>query len=401
MAESHSGGEVSEDGGRRCASEQYGVDVRGLPAGELVERIVRAIEASGGGLPFETFMAMALYEPGLGYYESWPDRVGRNGDFFTSVSVGPVFGQLLAFQFSLWIEGKGTSGDVDGSAAIDGPVDLVEAGAHDGSLARDVLDWLMIHRPEMYGRVRYIIVEPSDLRRSWQKEMLKTHVEKVAWWDSLNGKSVCGVIFGNELLDAFPVIQLAWNRAAEAWNTVCVAWEAGRFVWRGRAALQHEVAGIPAIPSDLKEVLPDGFKVEWSPKALLWWNTAAMALRRGRLMTLDYGMGTWDRFAPHRAGGTLRGYRGHRYADDILDQPGQTDLTAHVDFDAIKEEGRRAGLTTEHLNDQRLFLTRLFQLSLKQEALFEEWTSARVRQFQTLTHPEHLGRAFRVLVQTR
>ena len=92
--------------------------------------MIRAEIDDDGPMPFARFMELALYHPEFGYYEKEASQVGRQGDFVTSVSVGAAFGQLLAYRFAKWLE------------AIDGPVQVVEAGAHDGTLAGDILEWL-------------------------------------------------------------------------------------------------------------------------------------------------------------------------------------------------------------------------------------------------------------------
>jgi len=124
-------------------------------------------------------------------------------------------------------------------------------------------------------------------------------------------------------------------------------------------------------------------------------------LGRGKLLTLDYGFTADESLAPERKDGTLRGYRGHRLSSDVLADPGGQDITAHVNFTVLKAAGESAGLRTEGFMTQAQFLTRIATQILGSEGLFGEWTGQRTRQFQTLTHPEHLGRAFRVLVQGR
>ena len=118
----------------------------------LIELIQREIVANGV-LSFARFMELALYCPDYGYYEAKKDNPGRRGDFYTSVSVGELFGQLLAFQFSIWLETEvGTPKS---------EVRIVEAGAHDGTLAKDILNWLQLARPELFSRIQYGIIEPS------------------------------------------------------------------------------------------------------------------------------------------------------------------------------------------------------------------------------------------------
>jgi len=357
--------------------------------GELTERIADAIAAAGGAIPFSRYMAMALYEPGLGYYERSPRTVGREGDFATSVSVGSLFGELLAY----WI--RGTIAAMPGLAS--GPVDLVETGAHDGRWAEDILAALESAQDVGPHRWRYRIVEPSARRRSWQRERLARFGDRVAWSDTMPDE-VRGVIFSNELLDAFPVERWRWNATAKRWEEQGVAWRCGAFEW---AALTTTAPPGWALPAALEAVLPDGFVRERSPAAVAWWDGASEALREGCLIAFDYGLEAEEFLTPARADGTLRAYRRHRVSGDPLSLPGEADLTAHVDFSAVAEAGLRRGLSTWHRESQSRFLIRILQAVQREPEQFPAWTPARVRAFQTLTHPEHFGRGFRVLVQGR
>lgn len=355
----------------------------------LSGRIREEIREAGGAIPFERFMARALYEPGLGYYEH--AEVGRRGDFYTSVSVGSLFGELNAADAVGRFERLAAEG-------WDGVWRWVEAGAHDGRFAADFLGWMREHAPEVYGRVRYGIVEPSARRRAWQESTLAAHAGRVEWHETV--PEFEGILFSNELLDAFPLDRLGWDRGAGRWFRWGVA-ERGGFVW---ARLEvEELAGTPVagLPAELLAVLPDGYTVEWSPGAEAWWRGAVAGLGRGWAVAFDYGYEAGDRFRPERVRGTLRGYRGHRHVDDVLEAPGLSDLTAHVDFGRVEAAGLSAGARTECLENQGRHLTRVLQGVMGRRGGFEEWGPARVRQFQTLTHPQHLGHSFRVLVQER
>ena len=342
------------------------------------------------------FMEQALYCPETGYYERDKAAPGRAGDFFTSVTAGPLFGPLLAFQFAEWLENLPAGG-----------VQIVEAGAHDGRLAADILGWLGKMRPALAANLRYWIIEPSPRRRAWQETKLENFAGQVGWFDhpsALADKGVNGVIFSNELLDAFPVRRLGWSAASQSWFEWGVGVRGENFVWEKLSdpGLADELgaAGLDA-PSELLAVLPDGFTVEISPAAAAWWRQAALALRAGKLLTLDYGLAAGEFFAPQRGQGTLRAYHRHHVSGDVLANPGGQDLTAHVNFTHLQRTGEAAGLRTDGLVSQASFLTRIAEKIWREESTFGEWTPATVRQFQTLTHPEHLGRSFRVLTQSR
>jgi SAM-dependent MidA family methyltransferase len=157
----------------------------------------------------------------------------------------------------------------------------------------------------------------------------------------------------------------------------------------------------PSVPAELLDVLPDGFTVEVSPAAQAWWRDAASALRWGKLLTLDYGLAAEEFFTPGRTDGTLRAYHRHKLVADVLAQPGEQDITAHVNFSAIQAAGEAAGLRTDVFQTQSAFLTGIVKRAWEDASGFGTWLPAHTRQFQTLTHPEHLGRSFRALVQAR
>ena len=207
-------------------------------------------------------MELALYCPDTGFYEKDDDTVGRHGDFYTSVSVGPVFGELLAFQIDDWmIQSNGRCESpghvtVPGSKAS-GEHDLrnefliIEAGAHTGRLAKDILNWLRRQRPEAFAQVEYWIVEPSIRRRQRQNETLKEFSQQVRWADSLTaaGRAAprsTGVIVANELLDAMPVHRFGWNALRRVW-----------FEWKNGVATDSDDADADAERKTKNQTLED------------------------------------------------------------------------------------------------------------------------------------------------
>jgi SAM-dependent MidA family methyltransferase len=380
-----------------------------------LSEIIRREAAQRGVLSFARFMELALYCPVHGYYETKKDNPGRHGDFYTSVGVGELFGQLLAFQFAEWLEQL---------RIADCQLRIVEAGAHDGRLAKDILAWLQLKRPKLFGQIEYWIIEPSPRRQEWQKKTLEQYSSHVRWFASFhsiatdNSQSAIrnpqlnGVIFSNELLDAMPVQRFGWDAAKKTWFEWGVAVGGGKFIWaripdtlapqsgERAGARGFDPSSILNLPPSLLEVLPDGYTIETCPAAENWWREAAGILERGKLMTIDYGLTAEELFSPDRLRGTLRAYFHHHASDDLLANVGEQDLTAHVNFSAIQSAGESVGLRTEMFSTQSQFLTRILEKASKDNSL-GKWTSAQARQFQTLTHPEHLGRAFRVLVQSR
>jgi len=367
-----------------------------MPAEAIREEIRKS-----GGISFARFMGLALYCPETGYYEKNKDNVGRRGDFITSVSAGSLFGELLAFQFAAWLDELKIQNE---------KLKIVEAGAHDGRLAADILSWLKNFRPRLFSGMEYVILEPSQNRRRWQRERLR-EFSNVNWIERVNDpkQPPCnGIMFSNELLDAFPVHRLGWDAKKKKWFEWGVALDGEQFVWakiqKSKVKSRKSEVDLPSsilhLPSSLLEVLPDNYIVEISPAADNWWRKAAKFLQRGKLLTIDYGLTDEEMFSPARTNGTLRAYHRHRVTDDLLAHPGEQDLTAHVNFSVIQKIGEEAGLKTETFCTQPQFLTRILSRAVKEKS-FANLDAKQVRQFQTLTHPEHLGRAFRVLVQSR
>jgi SAM-dependent MidA family methyltransferase len=358
-----------------------------------------------GVISFARFMELALYCPVYGYYEKEKDNVGRRGDFFTSVSVGKLFGELLAFQFSEWLETL---------AAPEERLQIVEAGAHNGKLTKDILTWLSEKRTTLFHDVDYWIIEPSERRRRWQQELLCEFAGKVRWCQKISGvadrsepiadrvaaSGVHGIIFSNELLDAMPVHRLGWDATRKVWFEWGVRFDAEKFVWE-KILSAHNTARAPELPDELLNVLPDGFTTEICIAAETWWREAAMSLKRGKLLTFDYGLDGLDFLRPERSDGSLRAYHRHHLVEDVLANVGEQDLTTHVNFSAIQAVGESAGLRTLVYQTQEEFLTSIAAQLVKDSKSSGDWSPRRTRQFQTLTHPEHLGRSFRVLAQLR
>jgi SAM-dependent MidA family methyltransferase len=384
---------------------------------EIIDKIAAEM-GRRGAVSFARFMELALYCPDYGFYEKEKDNVGKRGDFFTSVSVGDLFGQLLAFQFADWFEGTDETPDTESglprrSAANAGTGEtrfrIVEAGAHDGTLARDILAWFRAHRAEMFPQLEYCIVEPSPRRRGWQKKTLTAFPSTVRWLAEISELKAAPpssqtVVFSNELLDAMPVHRLGWDAKEKKWFEWGVALDGNRFAWSQMAANENLLSRLThhnCEAGKLFELLPNNYTIEISPAAEDWWRGAADAFAHGKLLTFDYGFTADEQFSPHRLNGTLRAYHRHQIANDLLANAGEQDLTAHVNFSAIQSAGEFSGLRTEAFCAQPQFLTRIVEKIFQKPESFGEWGSKQSRQFQTLTHPEHLGRAFRVLVQSR
>lgn len=351
----------------------------------LAESMIRGEIESHGPISFARFMEIALYGPECGYYEKPGRRIGKGGDFYTNISVGPVFGFLLAAWFA--------------ESPRDTALDLVEAGAHDGQLAADILTALEELHPELVERVCYTIMEPSSVRRQAQQQRVGGRAWQVRWsasWEEMS--PVRGFVFANELLDAFPVHRFGWDRAAGKW-----------FEWGVTVAEDHlswcrlDAGDFSIIPDTrfISDVLPDGFVLEASPARIAWWRDAARHLVSGALLTVDYGNAEPFGIRPERWQGSLRGYESHRVTTDLLSHPGERDLTADVDFDSIRRAGEEAGLETVYSGTQARWLGELASRILSGQRATARWLHQHSRQLHTLLDPNQLGQLMRVLVQRR
>ena len=345
-----------------------------------LEEILRERIAHFGPIPFRDFMDAALYHPQHGYYTSDRASIGRGGDFFTSVSVGPLFGTLLARQFAEMWERLGEPGEFT----------IVEQGAHRGDLARDVLTALRANAPACFAATRYHVIEPSKALRSAQHETLgEFTVRSFPTLDAL--PAFTGVHFSNELLDAFPIHAVAWD--GETWRETHVGLDDGRFFFTDlaitSAPLRAALAQLPPIPA--------GYRTEINLAALAWLDALATKLTRGFALVIDYGFPRAEYYRPERTTGTLTGYARHRRIDDLLAAPGETDLTAHVDFTALAERATTAGLRVAGFTDQHHFIVALGALHFPATIPDTPASQRERRAFKTLMHPQMMGRSFQVL----
>ncbi len=349
----------------------------------LAEHLRRRIAAEGP-IGFDEFMAAALYDSCGGYYATDSARTGKRGDFFTSVNVGPVYGKLLAAQFAEMRDKLGRPDDFT----------LVEQGASDGQLMADILSAWPSPPP------RVVIIEPLKNLRALQQQTL------AAWSKRLTHVAhesellpFTGVLFANELLDAFPVKLLA--RIDGIWHERQVGHDGEKFVFVETPVTDPVLlAAAQALP--VARDIPR-FQTEFCPSLGNWMNAVAEKLRDGWMLLVDYGHPAAARYHPARAGGTLAAYRGHQRKDDPLAAPGAQDLTAHVDFTAVARAGERAGLRLAGFTDQHHALAALAALVFPPmpEAKLADDAAREMRALRQLLHPESMGTSFKFLALSR
>ncbi len=337
-------------------------------------------------LRFDAYMARALFDPTHGYYASGTARLGRSGDFYTSVTATRMFGRILAEHFAtVW-------NDLGRPAGFT----LVEQGANDGTFAADVLDALRERHPDLHATLHLHLIEPfADLRETQIRTLARHPTVPFTHHQSLDDlPPFTGVHFTNEYADALPV--RVFERGTDAWTEWHVTTHADALTI---ALLPPTEADTTQLPADA----PPGYLAEFRPASSDWITSVAHKLQRGQILTVDYGFLRSELHAPWRTNGTLSCYRDHQRDDDPLADPGEKDLTAHVDFTTLIEAAEAAGLTVTSFTDQYHFLVqaaRPLLLELETQPDTPQRTSD-LCGFKTLLHPEIMGTQFKFLTLTR
>ncbi len=373
----------------------------------LTQCIAAAIAEADGWLPFERFMALALYTPGLGYYARgaplFGTGLGDGSDFVTAPVLSARFGATLARQVAQALAATGTC-------------DVWEFGAGDGALAAQLLtalddaqtwaaaaaagDARHAHAdaasgrdgtgpagcgagaPAQAGTVHYHIVEVSAALRQRQAERLMPWASRVTWHERLPA-TFEGVLVGNEVLDAMPVTVL--HRVQGRWCERGVAWDAAaqRFVWADRPTERRPTLDIPGTHDYLTEI---------HPQAEAFVRTLGERLRRGAAFFIDYGFPEREYYHPQRAMGTLICHRRHRSDDDPLADVGTKDITAHVNFTGVALAAQEAGLQVLGYTSQGRFLLNAGLLDGLEVAPLPERAAA-----LKLVHEHEMGELFKVI----
>lgn len=317
-------------------------------AAEVLAGEIRA----GGPISFHRFMEVALYHPEFGYYRKPRDPFGREGDFFTAEQLQPVFGLLAAARVRQLYRAMGEPPDFT----------VVELGAGRGEMAAAFSEW------------RYVPVEVAS---------------------GALPESFRGLVFSNEFFDALAVdVAIALDGG---WRERLVGWRDDRFHWETGAAVS------PAAADYLAQFGPppeQGRVAEINLAALAWLERISQVLDNGYIFTIDYGYRRAE--LPRFTAGTLMSYRRHTAMDDVLESPGERDITAHVNFSALEGHGARCGLETERFETLAQMLLAAGESDQFAAALSAaDSREALRRRMQLKTLLFGMGETFRVLLQRR
>lgn len=350
---------------------------------QLSEIIIQRIQEEGP-ISFHDFMEMVLYYPEKGYYTSAQNKIGKTGDFYTSSNLTPAFGAMIGRQLEeMW--------DISGRNNFT----VVEYGAGTGALCHDILDYLKNNK-ELYDQLNYCIIEKSPSMREKQKAHLR---EKVAWHDTIQDiPEITGCILSNELLDNFSVHQVVME---DELMEVFVDYKNGfvELLKPARKALTDYLA-------ELNVILPKGFRTEINLEAMEWIKEIAASLRKGYVITIDYGYPSSELYSERRSSGTLLCYNKHTINDNAYTDIGEQDITSHVNFSALCHWGFKNGLVCCGLTNQASFLLALgFKEYLRRTLSLEPgqdlMSMVKKESFISHTLLVDMGLKFKVLIQRK
>jgi SAM-dependent MidA family methyltransferase len=361
-----------------------------------LEPVILGLVEKSGRIPFAEYMALCFYQPDYGYYARGRGRTGVRGDYFTSSDLHPVFARLIARQAAeMW--------EILGKPA---PFTWVEMGAGRGLFAVDFIEWIRDRRPDLFATLDYVLIEatPSATAASFDRlrsEGLDRHARSAAALEDL--EPVTGCFFSNELVDALPVAVV--TRRQNRLREIYVTSEGGRLRETTGPLSDSRIA---AAVARYAPALEEGARAEVSLSAARWIRAVGGKLARGFVLTIDYGdLSTWL-YSAARPRGTLLAYQGHTASEDFFAAPGEQDLTAHVNFSLLIDEGRAAGLEPTGFTTQERFLMALGegnQFADLEDAGATEAERVRARlKLKTLINPETpggMGTVFKVLIQHR
>lgn len=299
----------------------------------LKEIIVRKIK-NQGPISFYEFMETALYYPGLGYYTSAGNKIGATGDFYTSAYLTPAFGAMIGRQLEeMW------------RLLGEKEFTVVEFGAGAGVLCGDILAYAATNQ-RFYEQLNYCIIEKSAVMREREKKYL---AGKVSWFSSLEEMGPFdGCVLSNELIDNLSVHQVVMG---EKLMEVFVDYE-DDFT----ELLRPAGAELNTYFEELNIGLEKGFRTEVNLEATAWIKEVATWLRKGYVLTIDYGYASPQLYRDSHREGTLVCYNDHNVQGSPYQEVGNQDITAHVNFSALMHWGGKCGLATCGFTNQANFL---------------------------------------------
>ncbi|WP_280768429.1 class I SAM-dependent methyltransferase [Salipaludibacillus daqingensis] len=338
---------------------------------------------------FSEYMEVALYDSDIGYYTNKRKKLGKEGDFYTSNHVHPVFAKTFSRFFLDVIKTENMKPTI------------CEWGAGDGSFAYHVLCYIESESPDLFQTITYYIIESSPHHQALLTDKLGRYKEKIKVFASLEEMKndlshFEGIIFSNELLDAFPVHII--EKTKDAFKEVMIEEVDQTLVEKLVLCDNHEIIDWM---NQFGPPLPDGHRIEINLQMKDWLKEVASWLTKGMVVSVDYGYSNDDYQRPERKEGSIRGYRNHEMIKDPLQYPGDMDLTSHVQWDAYDQIAKNVGLTQVLFDRQDQFLLKAglfsFLVTPKDMNPFSEEFKLN-RAIQSFVHPSGISTSFQVNV---
>lgn len=342
----------------------------------LSDIIIQKIKQTGP-LSFHDYMEMALYYPGLGYYTSPVEKFGKEGDYYTSPIISSMYGAMLGRQLEeMWHLLKKE------------PFTIVEYGAGTGALAKDILAYLKNNK-ELYTDLQYVIIEKSESLRKVQEDLPE---EKVSWIDDIKEISgFSGCVLSNEVLDNFAVHSVVMK---DELMEVFVDYEDGF-----KEILKPANDILKDYLSEQNITLPPDYRTEINLEAIDWIKNIAENLKKGFVLTVDYGYPAAEYYAESRRLGTLACYYKHTVTEEYYKNIGEQDITAHVNFTALSIYGKKSGLDFTGFCNQNYFLR---SLGLTNHLRILELNAENRESFMEINKLiMDMGHKFKVLIQQK
>ncbi len=360
----------------------------------MLDKIISERIINEGPITFETFMDMALYYPELGYYTNPATVIGKDGDFYTSSHLHPIFGASICRQLiEMW-------------EIMDRPpvFHAVEMGAGAGYLCRDIMDYLIhdVHKADNSSDagdfmkcLQYVLVEPYGHFEKMQRDVLQGHILNVKWIKSLDELGPFeGCMLSNELLDAFPVHIIEMDKGPKE-----------IFVNMNDQKLVEDKADINS--NEMEKYIDrfdipisDGYRTELNLRIKSWLEQVSSVLSHGFILTIDYGFTAREFYSEDRSNGTLLCYHQHRVNENPFSNIGSQDITSHVNFSSLKIYGDEAGLKTCGYSSQGIYLT----ASGLDELIVDLYSDSpdymrEISRIKGLILPQGMGESHRVFIQ--
>ena len=341
-------------------------------------------------ITYEEFMSIVLYDPIKGYYQKANEKIGRSGDFYTSSSIGTIYGEVVAATFCRFVKNN-----------LIEPV-FVEIGGGNGRFAASFLTYCEKNEHELYKSLVYILVDESKYHRLLQKNLLESHAN-VSYFSNINelDQINSGFLFSNELFDALPVRVVEYRQSS--WQEVVLAVNElnneihEQFITIQSADIdeflrRNQFAGIPGQRIEIPLIMDRVF------------DELQSKIKNGIILTVDYGFTREEWDAPHRIKGSLRGYYQHEMKTNVLEYLGEMDLTTHIHWNQLKYLGKEKNIDNVYFSSQREALLDFGILNwLIQHAQSNPFSNEykQNRAVQSLITPGGISDSFQFLVQTK